>query len=757
MEKQRFAKRKQMVTVATSVAAVIGVFITLGSLRLHTSQAATCTPAAPNGSIVGTMELYPTFENIGIRLAYTGDTNANGTAQLFWRVSGASTWIPGIQMTRIASSRWAGSVLWLTENTNYEVRAVITDPDCGSEVSGTTKTRSSIVPAVTGRIWWVATNGSDTTGDGTTTKPYATLDKAGGQANAGDDIRVRPGIYYQSMANGRSGTAVAPIHLTADAAGVIIDGSDPAYLNRTDWRSDGGGIFSLPYTPSGNRVVSIDTSQRLYKQSSLSSLQLNANGITQGFVVESGRLYVKLEDQSSPNGHTVHVSRYNVGVYFDASNWVMQGFDIRYFGTGGNGSGIQHVNGSNIWFLDNTLEVIGGRAIFTRLNASNDLIKGNTISDPRVSTWAWSATKAHDEEITGISNRGGRGTVVRNNVITGFFDGMDANGSTTDENVAADADFINNNVNHVGDDVIETDTTFALNLRVLRNIFDASYSGISVAPTYEGPEYIIGNSITNYQRSAFKFSITSVGQTYIYHNTTSSTVSGASAVWPTGPYSNMHFRNNILFGNNVGTVNDDSGESQTGNDFNGDLLYSTGGTLFRWKNTNYSSLASLRTATGFEAQGKSGNPLFVSATNFHLQGSSPAIDGGLVIPGVNDGWFGVAPDMGAFELNTNTTCTENWNCGSWLSCSAGQQTRTCTDANNCGTTTSRPALTQSCSVSCTENWTCGAWSTCANNSQVRLCTDGNSCGTTTQRPPLTQSCVVPDVAPPNAVFDLQAL
>lgn len=43
------------------------------------------------------------------------------------------------------------------------------------------------------------------------------------------------------------------------------------------------------------------------------------------------------------------------------------------------------------------------------------------------------------------------------------------------------------------------------------------------------------------------------------------------------------------------------------------------------------------------------------------------------------------------------TCLEDWDCTDWGSCSDGTQTRTCTDLNNCGTTNTKPAETQSCS------------------------------------------------------------
>ena len=42
------------------------------------------------------------------------------------------------------------------------------------------------------------------------------------------------------------------------------------------------------------------------------------------------------------------------------------------------------------------------------------------------------------------------------------------------------------------------------------------------------------------------------------------------------------------------------------------------------------------------------------------------------------------------------SCTPNWTCTSWGSCDGYQQTRTCTDTNNCGVTTGKPSESQSC-------------------------------------------------------------
>jgi hypothetical protein len=132
-------------------------------------------------------------------------------------------------------------------------------------------------------------------------------------------------------------------------------------------------------------------------------------------------------------------------------------------------------------------------------------------------------------------------------------------------------------------------------------------------------------------------------------------------VHPSGHYSNLHFRNNILTGNTRECVTDDGGESQTGNSFDADLLYAGGYPyLFRWKGVSYPDLASLRAATGFEFLGRAGDPLFRAPEerDYALLPESPAIDGGMPLPGLNDWFVGAAPDMGAWEFEPGAASVE---------------------------------------------------------------------------------------------------
>ncbi len=45
-----------------------------------------------------------------------------------------------------------------------------------------------------------------------------------------------------------------------------------------------------------------------------------------------------------------------------------------------------------------------------------------------------------------------------------------------------------------------------------------------------------------------------------------------------------------------------------------------------------------------------------------------------------------------------STCTENWRCNAWGECIEGQQKRSCTDLNDCGTVVNKPIEQQSCEV-----------------------------------------------------------
>ncbi|MAH07971.1 hypothetical protein CMI38_07020 [Candidatus Pacearchaeota archaeon] len=69
------------------------------------------------------------------------------------------------------------------------------------------------------------------------------------------------------------------------------------------------------------------------------------------------------------------------------------------------------------------------------------------------------------------------------------------------------------------------------------------------------------------------------------------------------------------------------------------------------------------------------------------------------------------------EETTDESCVEDWSCSNWGSCSNGQQTRTCTDSNSCGTTVNKPTEMRICEVETQDP--CGD-GTCATPSENAL-------------------------------------
>lgn len=118
-----------------------------------------------------------------------------------------------------------------------------------------------------------------------------------------------------------------------------------------------------------------------------------------------------------------------------------------------------------------------------------------------------------------------------------------------------------------------------------------------------------------------------------------------------------------------------------------------------------------------------------------------------------------------YQAYADSACVESWSCGTWSACSNNTQTRSCIDANVCGTTNSRPPLSQSCTITpnptptptptpnptCLEYWTCTTWSVCSNDQKTRVCNDANACGTTYNRPTLNQSCSLTSPPEPDLV------
>lgn len=295
----------------------------------------------------------------------------------------------------------------------------------------------------------------------------------------------------------------------------------------------------------------------------------------------------------------------------------------------------------------------------------------------------------------------GSGHVIAHNYVADFHDGIDTDyygmpdGSHANEGPnyppreyldrrPNSIDIYNNYITNAHDNSIEMDGSMH-NVRVMRNVLVNSASHpMSTQPSLGGPIYFIRNIIHHAPGGSTRMSAGSPGVLW-YHNTiTSETRAGSS--------SNSHWRNNLMLGQSTApaifTVNTNT--NYTTSDCNGFRPNPGETPAFQWNSPpsddirpgpvevpqgggglerrGYATLQEYQEATGQDQNSVlvdydvfmnvpklTRDPETVQLLydfedfDFRLRPGSAAVDAGVVIPNVNDGYGGAAPDLGALE------------------------------------------------------------------------------------------------------------
>ncbi len=310
-----------------------------------------------------------------------------------------------------------------------------------------------------------------------------------------------------------------------------------------------------------------------------------------------------------------------------------------------------------------------GDGIVTYLRAENAYIADNVING--TTTWAESSLGVNG------ANRGegilvtGPGHVIMNNRVTGFRDNI----SLLEAGEAIDQysiDILSNDLSVAADDAIEADYC-AHNCRMMNNRITNAFIGISSQPSLGGPTYMVRNTMYNIAFGAFKLNNASYGNVLL-HNTV---IKGGDAlgVYAGAAVGALYSRNNLFIG---GPATSYGGYSTGTNvlwlsdlvtstaDMNYDALVSvTGAINGRFGDTRFSGLDQLRSSTTEKNAVQVDMSVFAAAPVFpqaamvtfaapdlRLKPGSAAENTGAIIPNVNDGFAGSAPDSGAYEVGS---------------------------------------------------------------------------------------------------------
>ncbi len=456
---------------------------------------------------------------------------------------------------------------------------------------------------------------------------------------AGSVMKLAPGVSYDvrirvSDPDGgdREQTVTAatrPLPLENPAAPRFVAVSDSAELGAAIGAAQPGDVIQLAAGTYGAFTVSADgtaSNPIVIRGSGAGDVTIDATGQTYGVTLSGEHIYLE------------HVT-------VTGSQW-----GARSSGT--TGTVIRYSRFVNV-----------ERGISARSGANRDFYICDNVLEGEFD-WPTVGSVTFNAEGIAVS---GQGHTVCFNTISGFGDALGLSNQTSIVNLAID--FYGNDVKWTGDDGLELDFAHR-NVRAFENRVSNANMGASLQPVWGGPVYIFRNLFLNLAASAYKLNNDPNGF-FIYHNTSARTLgTGNWGAWAwtslgytqSGGYpayaGNFEMKNNILVGlSGPAFVTTDLIRADI--DYNG---WSPDGP-FRFFDATGNDLEELRSASPFEANGRIlddqtfATPLvlpasytaFWSGTDVTLGDASLAVDAGTVLPNINDGYSGSAPDLGALE------------------------------------------------------------------------------------------------------------
>jgi len=661
--------------------------------------AVTAANAAPQSHVINKVkagELVidpPTLINLGFEWVIQGDDNRNAKVDVAYRRKGDREWKTAMPLLRLQHERvyqgegvfnvempnmFAGSILDLEENTAYEVRLTLSDPDGGGAVKMVTvKTRAEPMPAAGGHVIhvyprdWKGPKEAGSFNDLMCAYNYycgGGDTQTGGRprVKAGDIILVHAGTYRyhpEFYTGDRSINSTTPVEGTYYLFGngtpekpIVIKAAGDGEVV-----FDGGGNFNLFNVKAAN--------YNYFEGLTFKNTQI--------------AIWAGTQFQSGAVGLTVKHCRFeniNLGIFTNFAG------------------------SSNFNILDNTFI---GRDNPNRLEG--------WVGEPWKTLAAANGAKFPPtlDSYTAVRVYGS-GHVIAYNYVANFHDGIDVetygnpDGNTPDPTAATGPyypprkdwhlrpvaiDYYNNYMTNFHDNAFEIDGSMH-NVRVMRNMMLNSASHpMCNQPAIGGPVYWIRNIIYHAPGGSTRTSNGAPGMIYL-----NNTILSETSIRTT---SNSHWMNNLMLGENVQpaifAVN--TYTNYTSSDYNGFRVNSGVAESFEWSSPpfgvaqdfrdllaaadgvqtppdktlvtrRYATLAQYSTESHQDTHSvlldydvfqhvpmldakdmKTVQKLYdAKDLDFRLRPGSAAVDRGAVIPNVTDGYSGNAPDLGALEL-----------------------------------------------------------------------------------------------------------
>jgi hypothetical protein len=663
-------RQRTVMAIGATLAIAIGGFALGGRQPAAQGRPA---PAAPSDNRTRAGELFvepPTLIALGVEWHIDGDANHNATAALAYRRSGETAWKDGLPLLRIQRepieppargggpgddggggspfrfvppNMFAGSVFDLEPGTEYELRLRLSDPDGASgQVERIVRSKTRTEP-----------HGDDS---GRTFHVYPPDYRGPKESPAFTGLLA---AYYTGSAHADWFNAFPPRVQPGDTvlvhAGVYKD-------NRFQYGRGQGTVFSGTY---------------FLTQSGTPEHPILIKGAGDGAAIFDG--------DGAYNLFNVMAANYN---YFE--NLTIRNTDVAFL------AGTKNIAGASGFSLTrSTLENIG-RGVVTDWSGSKNFYVADNVFLGRnppnqLMGWTgrtWQNLPGFPQPLTSeyAVKVYGSGHVVAFNTVKHFHDGIDhatygspdGGSAVPRDRMPVSIDIYNNDIYNVDDNCVEADGAMH-NVRILRNrCFNQAHRALSTQPVFGGPIYFIRNVVYHAPESgSVKFSPNPAG-IVMYHNTLIGEFHSMG-----GFASNVHLANNLILGQGAWpeVFELDTSTNYSSSDYNGFRPNPGAENAFGWESPPFGVLADFTrpretrrfktleeyarvtkqdvhsVLVDYDAFERAAMPdpkdprrLYQPAdVDLRLRAGTTAIDAGIALPNVNDGFTGRAPDLGAYE------------------------------------------------------------------------------------------------------------
>src|SRR5579862_9186705 len=611
----------------------------------------------------------PTLVSLGFEWRITGDDNRNASVDVTFRKKGEQQWRKGLPLLRldreqvlggtprdggshyfnyVAPNMFAGSLLDLEPDTEYECRFVLSDPDGvkGKAVrTVTVRTRKEPEPAAGGHVYHVYPFGykgprQEPSFIGLLAAYYMGADEsdhsnaAPPRVQPGDMILVHAGVYKDNR--------------------FVYSGFD---RNFAAYGTPFDGTYYLTQSGTPDKPIAI-------------------KGAGDGEVIFDG--------DGCQTFFNLMAGNYN---YFEGIT--VRNTNVAFL------LGYKNIAGSSGFTLKHSRIENVGRAVEDDWSGSKNFYIADNVfigrHDPdKLQSWwtpaVWAKFPGYPALITSeyAIKIYGQGHVVAYNYVANWHDGIDiatygdpdGTPNESEDRVPVSIDFYNNDIYNMADNCIEADGG-AHNIRVFRNrCFNSAGGALSAQPIFGGPLYFYQNLMYDTTTGGPLKLVDTPAGVLLYQNT----LIGQTRYF--GPASNVHFRNNLLLSDGWGgaTLALRTFTGYSSSDHNGFRLNPGSEVAFEWdtpaagrvvdysgmlETHRFKSLKEFQRATGqdlhstligFEVFKKVSGPdksdpqrLYdPESFDFTLRSGSAASHAGTTLPTITDGYSGHAPALGAY-------------------------------------------------------------------------------------------------------------